>query len=198
MQLNLPIASERDPELDPAREMTLADFDHILQATLSHALASLDETGSVQPTVFLPSMGPTGIARFGIMPVGDLVNQPVGKDFLALIMSRLIEDPNHDFVVFVHEAWFIQAKAVQPAEVETLRAAAKQSLAHHPKRMEALVVHARSKSRQGLCIMAITRDESGSILNVSEGTMSFPHENGSTFEGRFAPAPTLPNGATLH
>lgn len=198
MQVNLPIASDRDPELEPSREMDNEDFDLILQAIRSQALASLDETGSVPPTVFLPSMGPTGIARVGIMPVGDLVNQPIGKDILAMIMSRLIEDPNHDFVVFAHEAWVLQAKAENPDEVEALREAAKQSLEHHPERTEAIVVHARSKSRQGLCIMAITRDESGSIVDVAEGFMTFPNENGSTFEGRFAPAPTRPSDATLH
>lgn len=198
MQVNLPIASERDPELDPSREMNNEDFDLILQAIRSQALSSLDETGSVPPTVFLPSMGPTGIARVGIMPVGDLVNQPVGKDILAMIMSRLIEDPNHDFVVFAHEAWVLQAKAENPDEVEALRAAAKQSLENHPERTEAIVVHARSKSRQGLCIMAITRDGSGSIVDVAEGAMTFPHENGSTIEGRFAPTPTRPSNATLH
>lgn len=197
MQINLPIADERDAELGPEREMTTADFEMASQAAIAQSLAWIGQQGEASPTVFIPSMGPEGILRMGVMPVGDLISQPVGKDILAMIMERLLEDPNNDFVVFAHEAWTLQATAGDPAAEQRLRDAAGGSIAEHPDRAEALVIHVRSKSRQALCMMPIIRDEHGSITEITSAPLCFPGEEGASIEGRFA-APARPRGATLH
>jgi hypothetical protein len=198
MQINLPIADERDADLGAARSMTKDDFMAIFQEIKEQASGSLSETGSVPPTVFLPSMGPEGVARVGVMPVGDLVNHPVGKDVLAMLINRLIEDPNHDFVVFAHEAWVLQANAKSPEEVERLREASQRSLADHPERTEAVVITIRSKETQAFAMMPITRGADGAVTDVGSGELVFPEENGHTMEGRFAAPQKRPAGAALH
>lgn len=197
MQVNLPIAQSRDEELGEPREMTKDDFKTIHDAVRAQSLAWLGEHGELPPTVYLPSMNEQGIARMGIMPAGDLVNHPMGKDILAMIMSRLIEDPNHDFVIFAHEAWVLLAKSDSKETVDELRAAAQGSIAEHPDRTEAVVINARSKNRQALCVMPIVRAEDGTISEIKEGEITFADENGASFEGRFAP-PRRPSGSTLH
>lgn len=197
MQINLPIADVRDAELGDARMMTKLDFEVIFKELREQAVGSLGETGSVPPIIFLPSMGPEGIARMGVMPVGDLVNHPVGKDILAMLMNRLIEDANHDFVVFAHEAWVLRADAKSPEEVDKLRSAARRSLENHPERTEAVVITLRSKDMQAFAMMTITRDASGAVSDLGAGELVFSGEDGHSIEGRLA-APQRPKGSTLH
>lgn len=188
MQVNLPLASSRDDELGPAREMGPADFHLVHQALRAQAMAALASSGTLAPTVFLPSMGLQAISRMGAMPVDDLVSEPIGKDILAMLMSRLIEDPNYDFVVFFHEAWILSAPAHDAERVEALRRAAQGSIERHPGRVEAALMHVRSKARQALCVMPIERSDDGSFSGLADGPLFFPNEDGGSFEGRFAPA----------
>lgn len=197
MKINLPIADVRDPALGSARTMTKLDFEALFQELRVQAAGFLAQAGSLPPTLFLPSMGAEGIVRMGVMPVGDLVNHPVGKDILSMLMERLIEDPNHDFVAFFHEAWALHANATSPDEVDKLRSAARQSLEHHPDRTEAVVISIRSKDAQAFAIMPIARDASGAVSDLGHGELMFAGEDGHTMEGRFA-APGRPPGATVH
>ena len=197
MQINLPIAEERDEEFGPSREMTKDDFLTIHQAIRSQTIASITETGQMPPTVFLLSMAEANIARMGLMPAGDLVNHPEGKDILALIINRLLEDPNYDFVVFSHEAWILQAQADDENHVAELQDALKTTLANHPKRTEAFVINIRSKNRQAMCIMPIKRDAQGTV-SLDDGELIFSDALNANFQGRFTPPLTRPAGTTLH
>lgn len=198
MNINLPISDFRDDDLGDARPMTRNDFNTVFNAIREQALSTLLEHGQSPPTVYLLSLDSEGqILRVGVMPVGDLVNQPVGKNILAMLITRLMEDPNHDFVIFAHEAWVLRAQTQNPQEIETLREAFTQSLEHHPKRTEALVLSLRSKDDQALAALPIERDADGSVARVEDAELMFSGDQGQVMEGRFA-APGRPPGATLH
>lgn len=197
MQIHLPLTQERDAELGEARVMTQENFESVFESIRQHALVAIAEQGAMTPLIFLPSLFEGGLVRMGIMPVGELINHPVGKDLLAEIMNRLIEDPNHDFVVFAHEAWMLMARGDDPGEAQRLREAASESIENHPERSEAVVITMRSRERQAMAIMPITRTADSSIVHVDPGHLIFPETEGHRIEGRFS-APTRPPGVTLH
>lgn len=184
--IQIQLAEERDDELGPARDMTRQDFLLAFDSVRQYATDALISQGAFSPTVLLPSLNESGIVRVGLMPVEPLVSDPQSKNILAELLAKLIEDPNHDFCIFAHEAWVLAVNADDPEAASALRAQAQLgSLEHHPQRGEALMIHIRSKDDQAFCMLPIERDASGSIVEIKPGELQFLSDSVS-LEGRFS------------
>lgn len=197
------LATDRDPDFGPDREMSESDFLAVKNVLGEQAAGSLRADGYLAPAVYLVTLGeaPGEVKRIGIMPVGQLVNQPQGKDIIVQIMEKMLTDANHDFVVFSHEAWVLKPN-VDPANpgaaLAAAREASKQSLEHHPDRGEAIVMQLRSKTRSALCISGFTRDADGDLAAIEDGELIFADTLGASMEGRMAPPAARRRGETLH
>lgn len=197
LQINLDVATERDPDLGPAREMTEEDFNLACEHARAQAAAAIAHFGRAPATILLPSFGPEGLARMGVMPVDDLASQPIGKEFLVELARRLGEDANHDLVILVHEASLLSEPLSAANAVETLRSAMLSSVAAHPASVKALVVTIRSRSRLAVAMLPISRAEDGSV-SVDRAPLIFTDSDGVDLaEGRLLTL-SRPPGATLH
>lgn len=199
----LHIADERDSEFGPAREMSEADFAAVKKEMSEKASSVLLSSGDLPPAIYAVTMGESAgeIARIGIAPVAHLINEPQGKEVIVQVMEQMLTDPNHDFVVFAHEAWVLKAKVDaenKEASIAAAREAAKKSLEHHPERTEAIFMQLRSKSRSAVCVLDFGRDAQGQVAAIQNGELVFADAPNSTFEGRMAPPAARRGGATLH
>ena len=175
----------RCQNLGPARIMSRADFKTVYDELSAKAREIFGLRGEFEPMLFMPALSEKGeILQIACMSAAPIMEGPGGKDELALAIEALTAMPNHDFCVFVHEAWTLKA-----ASQEELERCARKSLEHHPEREEALVFNVRSKDLHAIAMIPILRDGQSVCLGEGAGLM-FPGQDES-FRGRFAPNPRM-------
>lgn len=196
-QINLAVATERDAELGPARAMTDEDFLCACEHARVQAEQAFFHCGRAPAVILLPSFGSEGIVRMGVMPVDDLVSQPVGKELLVELAHRLTADANYDLVVLVHEASVLSQSLSDEQSLDTLRSAMLSGVAAHPASVLRLVVTIRSQTRMAVAMLPIARLEDGSV-SVGLGALTFTDSPSVDLaEGRLLTF-SRPPGTTLH